>query len=93
MIEIVARKMAGGARHEHIQSVMWREVRTTVSTVTTVADMVEWLDESGRNRAIVGSYPADFVEVGTIHPDRGRPYLRTYANGDWTDNLLSLPTF
>lgn len=93
MIEIVARNMAGGNRHEHIQSVMWREVGTTVSTVTTVADMVEWLDASVSNRAVVGSYPADFVEVGAIHPDSGRPHLRTYANGDWTDNLLSLPTF
>lgn len=29
--------------------------------------------------------------VGVIRPE-GRPaYLRTYADGDWNDNLLSLP--
>lgn len=31
-------------------------------------------------------------EVGVVYPDRPRlPFLRTYANGKWNDNLLSLP--
>jgi hypothetical protein len=30
--------------------------------------------------------------VGVIRPTDGRsPYLRTYADGKWNDNLLSLP--
>jgi len=31
-------------------------------------------------------------DVGVIYPnDRRQPYLRTYADSDWNDNLLSLP--
>ena len=31
-------------------------------------------------------------EVGVVNPDDGRsPFLRTYADGYWNDNLLSLP--
>lgn len=31
-------------------------------------------------------------EVGVVRPDRPRlPFLRTYADGQWNDNLLSLP--
>lgn len=28
--------------------------------------------------------------VGVVHPAFGHPYLRTYADGDWNNNLLSL---
>jgi hypothetical protein len=31
-------------------------------------------------------------EVGVVNPGHGRPpYLRTYADGEWNDNLLALP--
>ena len=30
-------------------------------------------------------------DVGVIRPVARAPYLRTYADGDWNDNLLSLP--
>ncbi len=30
------------------------------------------------------------ADVGVIRPTSGYPYLRTYADGVWTDNLLSL---
>lgn len=29
-------------------------------------------------------------EVGVVTPDYGAPYLRTYADGYWNDNLLAL---
>jgi hypothetical protein len=28
--------------------------------------------------------------VGVVRPVGGTPYLRTYADGDWNNNLLSL---
>lgn len=32
------------------------------------------------------------ANVGVVNPTDGRPpFLRTYADGKWTDNLLSLP--
>jgi hypothetical protein len=33
------------------------------------------------------------VSVGVVKPQGRQPYLRTYANGEWNDNLLSLPHF
>lgn len=30
------------------------------------------------------------AEVGVVNLPNGRRYLRTYANGIWTDNLLAL---
>ena len=31
-------------------------------------------------------------EIGVVKPTDGRdPYLRTYADGDWNNNLLALP--
>ncbi|MDR6170940.1 DUF3892 domain-containing protein [Curtobacterium sp. SORGH_AS_0776] len=33
------------------------------------------------------------VPVGVVRPESGAPYLRTYADGKWTNNLVNLPTF
>jgi hypothetical protein len=33
------------------------------------------------------------VNVGVVKPQGGQPYLRTHADGKWTNNLLNLPTF
>jgi hypothetical protein len=30
------------------------------------------------------------AEVGVVRPSGRRAYVRTYADGDWNDNLLSL---
>lgn len=30
------------------------------------------------------------ANVGVVRPTNGSPYLRTYADGVWNDNLLSL---
>ena len=32
------------------------------------------------------------ANVGVVRPDGRRPYIRTYADGIWNDNLLSLPS-
>lgn len=29
--------------------------------------------------------------IGVVRPSSGPPYLRTYADGKWTDNLLAQP--
>ena len=52
--------------------------------------MVQWIDNGVQ--AFVESYTTK-VAVLVVRPQHGEPYLRTYANGTWTDNLLSLPRF
>ncbi|WP_020074917.1 DUF3892 domain-containing protein [Cryocola sp. 340MFSha3.1] len=54
--------------------------------------LVSWIDNK-QETAFVGS-GYNRVNVGTVHPNDGRrPFVRTYADGNWTNNLLSLPTF
>jgi Protein of unknown function (DUF3892) len=40
---------------------------------------------------VIDPYNGKRSEVAVVHPHQGRlPYLRTHADGDWNDNLLSL---
>lgn len=93
MIEIIARHMVGGKLHEHIAEVQY----TNSSGETKKASrqgMVEWLDKSDNNTAIV--YSRDRTQssyVGVVHRDNAPDYIRTYADKQWTDNLLSLPEY
>lgn len=76
-------------REDEIVSFEWRSDEGKVG-YSSSQSMVEFL-EAG-NRAYVADGEAR-VEVGVVKPSGGEPYLRTYADGDWTNNLLSLPTF
>ena len=88
VVYITAVHMSDGSRHEHIASVMWLNPETGKTGQNLKADMVEWIEENGV--AQVGS-PSGPVEVGVVN---GTPkYLRTHANGQWSDNLLALPRF
>jgi len=94
MIEIIQRHMVGGQLHEHIAEVRYKDERGAIR-VASREQMVTWLDASNINQAIVKSItnPAFFVYVGTVHPQHGPAYIRTYADKKWTDNLLALPEY
>lgn len=77
--------------HESIVSYKWKNTSTAATGTSDKPTMVDWIDNKNGD-AYVGS-GASRVNVGTVHPDNGRPYLRTYADGKWSNNLLSLPTF
>ena len=88
MVYITARHMEGGARHEHIASVRWRNPSDNSTGQSARAEMVRWIDAGGAARVSDGTTE---VAVGVV---RGSPpYIRTYADGKWTDNLLALPEF
>jgi hypothetical protein len=53
--------------------------------------MVAFLEEKD-GAAYVGAGPSR-VAVGVVRPESGAPYLRTYADGKWTNNLVRLPIF
>jgi hypothetical protein len=86
MIYITHIRLAGGTRHEHITHLAWKE--GTKTGESTRAELVQWVNGGGDAR--VQSTPKDVkVEVVNATP----PYLRTVANGTYTDNLLYLPRF
>jgi hypothetical protein len=74
----------GGTHHEHITHVgngsQWR---------STVAEVVAWI-KSSANTFYVKDSRGNRANVGVVEPSGRAPYLRTYADGVWTDNLLSL---
>jgi Protein of unknown function (DUF3892) len=89
MVEITAVHMIGGERHEHIAEVRWRDPGDGQTGASSRAQMVSYLrDDNGR--AYVGS-GSNQVWVGDV--DGTPPYIRTYADGVWTNNLLALPRY
>jgi len=52
--------------------------------------MVAWIEDKD-GKAYVDDGRGHRVSVGVVEPSHEPKYLRTYADGVWTDNLLSLP--
>jgi len=89
MVRVIKVHMVGGELHEHIAEVEWVDPATLDVGRSSRAGMVEFLEKPG-SRAIVGE-GANQVDVGVV---RATPkYIRTYADGTWTNNLLSLPRY
>lgn len=81
---------SGGADHDHIAQVRWLNVESRVEGIADTAGMVEFIDDG--NDVFVEDATGD-VPVGVVRPDGRPPHLRTFADGDWTNNLLSLPRY
>lgn len=77
--------------HQHITSYRWINSSSQATGTTDKPSFVDWIDNK-KGTAYVGTGPSQ-VGVGVIHPDNGNPYLRTYADGEWNNNLLALPRF
>jgi hypothetical protein len=92
MIEITAISQEGGEGLEHIASVRWRNTSTFATGQSTRRQIVDWLNESKANQAVVAN-GSTWVYVAVVQPAGGQPYLRTRADDELSDNLLALPTF
>lgn len=80
--------MVGGAGHEHIARVRWIDPQTIETGESTRATMVDWIRNGGQAYVTDGQRS---VAVGVVNVIPA--YIRTYADGVWTDNLLALPTY
>ncbi|WP_404351691.1 DUF3892 domain-containing protein [Phycicoccus jejuensis] len=90
-IEITHIRMSGGSGHEHIVSYRWLNPADRATGTSDKPTMVAWVDNPS-NSAYVGS-GFQRAEVGVVRPQYGEPFLRTFADGQWNNNLLSLPRF
>ena len=91
-IEITHVRFGGTAKTEdEIVRYRWTNLSTGTTGDNDKPTMVVWVGNI-QNSAYVGS-GSDRVDVGVVRPTHGQPYLRTYADGEWTNNLVSLPTF
>lgn len=86
---VKSNSLSGLPQHEHITHV--GNQSTTPPWLWTVEQVINSID-SKSNTFYVMDARGNRAEVGVVRPTYGRPHLRTYANGVWTDNLLSLPT-
>lgn len=83
------RMSAGGSAHAHIADVRCREPDTGATGENARAQMIDWINEGDQARLTDGI--GDDVRVGVANATQ--LYIRTYADGAWTDNLLSLPHY
>ncbi|RAM37350.1 DUF3892 domain-containing protein [Arthrobacter globiformis] len=90
-VRITHVRLSGSINHENITNFRWIEEESSETGSNTKASIVEFIDVQGV-RAYVSS-PNGRAEVGVIKPNGRVPYLRTYADGEWNNNLLSLPRF
>lgn len=85
------RMSVGGTLHEHITDYRWVGYEDGEEGQSTRQKLVDWI--AGEGGVAYVESAASRVLVGVVNPTHGHPYLRTYANETWTDNLLSLPRF
>jgi len=88
-IQITAIHLVGGTRHEHIAAAQWINVQTKEEDQSTREQIIEWLRQSGSKAYVWDGKRSVDVRIAEATP----PYIRTYADGVWTDNLLALPRF
>jgi hypothetical protein len=88
MIYVSAVHLVGGSRHEHIAEVRWVNPQTNQTGQSSREAMVTWINGGGSAYVWDGTRG---VQVGVVRAVP--PYIRTYADGVWTDNLLALPRY
>lgn len=90
MVYITAVHMSVGRGHEHIASVRWKNPTDQKTGESTRSTMVDWIQNKGGDARVKDKADHD-VQVGVVKVRP--PYIRTYADRVWTDNLLALPRY
>jgi hypothetical protein len=89
-IRFTAIRLSGGTSHQHITRLWWINPATGKTGDNTRAEIVDWI-ETENGKAYVEDRYGNRADVLVVTPASGPKYLRTYADGMWTDNLLALP--
>lgn len=89
-IRITAIRQAGGTGHEHIIHLWWTDPASGKTGDNTRAQVITWIEQE-HGKAYVDDGLGNRADVLVVTPTNGQKYLRTHADGRWTDNLLALP--
>ena len=90
MIKITAIHLVGTVHHQHIAEMKWINPGTQETGTSTREAMVEFVRRSPGEAYVQGPSEAAFLRVREAAEP---PYVQTYADDTWTDNLLSLPRY
>jgi hypothetical protein len=82
-------RLSGGETHGHITEVRWWNPKTGEMKSSTRQTMVEWIRDKHGVARVTDGYRIVDVKAVQANP----PYVQTWADGAWTDNLLALPRF
>ena len=75
--------------HEHITHVQWGGDQSGESGISTTKSVDDWIDDIGQAHA---GYGASEVVVATATLI-ALPYLRTHADGSWSNHSFELPDY
>ena len=89
MVQITAIHMVGTEHHKHIAEMKWVNSGTGATGASTREAMVTFVRSNPNQAYVQGSTMRAFLGVREATP----PYVQTYADSTWTDNLLSLPKY
>ena len=78
----------GNDDHTHITACRWRDPEANVTGESIRSDVVDWILNGGNAYVIVDGH---LVPVHVVQA--GKPFLRSHADGVWSDDLLALPRF
>lgn len=92
-VRITCIKKDGGNHynpHEGVTDYGWVNEGTGATGTSSRAQMIQFL-EADKGHAYVKDARGNVASIGVFESAAGNKYLRTYADGKWTDNLLPLP--
>lgn len=90
---IIAVHLEGGERHEHITKVIWidPQISTIEKIESTKEQMVAFIDNNPGQTYVYDESTCTKILVGVVHVVP--PYIRTYRDKKWQDNLLNLESY
>lgn len=72
--------------HEHITHVG----NPRANWIWPTSEVIRSIDQQTNTFFVLDPYTSKRSNIGVVRPAGRPPYLRTHADGDWNDNLLSL---
>ena len=81
---------SGHENHEHIRAIRWRDAESHQQGQSTVAEVVDLI----RAKTLVYVSDEAFERTAIVRVvDAKPPYIRSWAHGEWGNDLLALPRF
>jgi len=81
---------SGHTNHEHIQAVQWSDAESREQGIHTVAEVVQLI----RSDNLVYVSDDAFERTALVRVVGAEPpYIRSWAHGEWGNDLLTLPRF